>query len=569
MKKNERSGDPTVEDIRRFRLVLSDGIHYLCGFLPSPLNHLVDSGELQEHCIIKLEDYQCNPLKNRVVLGMTSLQVLNGPVAAIGNATNVVNAASSGPHNDPPALETPKPYGSSSAVVQPRTVQEEGIVPISSLNPYNNHWKLKARVTTKSQMRTWNNSKGTGKLFSVDLLDDEDGEVRVTMFNDTADRLYDVFQVNKVFYVSGGSIKTANKKFSGHIKNDYEITLNNDADVRLAPDQGSIKLISYHFVPIASLTAAMKDTFVDILGIVTNVGPIGTIVSKSTNKEIKKRSITLADSSKGSVEVTLWNDFSENFTPLEIGNQNVLSCKNMRVSDFGGVSLGTSTASLLETDPDRSEAHQLRAWWDSEGTKASLLAMSSSVGGSGKASAPADRKLVSEVNDGQVGLDAPFYYDAKLTVIKIPFDMDNRVPWYEACPSASCNKKVVPDPTGAYMCEKCNKSYDSCEPRYIMSLQLVDCSDAIWVNAFNEVAVEILGNTLASDLKTLRDRGDELSIEKVMKKSLFNTFLFRVRAKLEDRQENAKVRHTLLSVSPLDPIAECKYLLNEIRMYAI
>eukprot|EP00954_Amorphochlora_amoebiformis_P004281 334276-Amorphochlora_amoeboformis.AAC.1 len=42
---------------------------------------------------------------------------------------------------------------------------------ISTLNPYQNKWVIKARVTHKGTMRTWNNSRGEGKLFSVELLD--------------------------------------------------------------------------------------------------------------------------------------------------------------------------------------------------------------------------------------------------------------------------------------------------------------------------------------------------------------------------------------------------------------
>lgn len=35
-----------------------------------------------------------------------------------------------------------------------------------------NRWTIKARVTVKSDVRTWSNAKGEGKLFSVNLLDE-------------------------------------------------------------------------------------------------------------------------------------------------------------------------------------------------------------------------------------------------------------------------------------------------------------------------------------------------------------------------------------------------------------
>ena len=50
------------------------------------------------------------------------------------------------------------------------------------------------RVTSKGNMRTWSNSKGEGKLFSLDLLD-ESGEIRATAFNAEADKFYDMVEV--------------------------------------------------------------------------------------------------------------------------------------------------------------------------------------------------------------------------------------------------------------------------------------------------------------------------------------------------------------------------------------
>lgn len=33
-------------------------------------------------------------------------------------------------------------------------------------------WTICARVTNKSQIRTWSNSRGEGKLFSIELVDE-------------------------------------------------------------------------------------------------------------------------------------------------------------------------------------------------------------------------------------------------------------------------------------------------------------------------------------------------------------------------------------------------------------
>lgn len=46
----------------------------------------------------------------------------------------------------------------------------------------------------KSAIRTWNNARGEGKLFSMDLCD-ESGEIRATAFKNECDKFYDMIQV--------------------------------------------------------------------------------------------------------------------------------------------------------------------------------------------------------------------------------------------------------------------------------------------------------------------------------------------------------------------------------------
>jgi replication factor A1 len=60
---------------------------------------------------------------------------------------------------------------------------EANVRPISSINPFQNKWVIKARVTAKPAIRTWSNQRGEGKLFSMDL-QDQSGEIRATAFNE-------------------------------------------------------------------------------------------------------------------------------------------------------------------------------------------------------------------------------------------------------------------------------------------------------------------------------------------------------------------------------------------------
>lgn len=56
---------------------------------------------------------------------------------------------------------------------------------------------IKARVTTKSPVRTWANARGEGKLFSMDLID-ESGEIRATAFKEQCDKFFDMIEVTHI-----------------------------------------------------------------------------------------------------------------------------------------------------------------------------------------------------------------------------------------------------------------------------------------------------------------------------------------------------------------------------------
>ncbi len=104
------------------------------------------------------------------------------------------------------------------------------IYPIEALSPYAHKWTIKARCTNKSDIKTWHNKNGEGKLFSVNLLD-ESGEIRGTGFNDQCDALYELFQEGGVYYISAPCrVQLAKKQFT-NLNNDYELTFERDTVV--------------------------------------------------------------------------------------------------------------------------------------------------------------------------------------------------------------------------------------------------------------------------------------------------------------------------------------------------
>ena len=139
-----------------------------------------------------------------------------------------------------PAVIKAEPNGGRSNGVQQQPPQRQqpssnkpggktNIHPIEALSPYASNWTIRALVTQKSDIRSWSNTRGEGKLFNFTLAD-ESGEIRVTAFNQQAEDLFERVQEKKVYYVRGGKVTLAKKKFS-NVQNEYELTLDRNYEV--------------------------------------------------------------------------------------------------------------------------------------------------------------------------------------------------------------------------------------------------------------------------------------------------------------------------------------------------
>lgn len=402
------------------------------------------------------------------------------------------------------------------------------ISPIELLSPYSHKWTIKARCTNKSDIKTWHNKNGEGKLFSVNLLD-ESGEIRATGFNDSVDNLYDLFQENSVYYISSPCrIQIAKKQFS-NVNNDYELTFERETVVEKAEESDDVPQVRYNFTSVSDLQSVEKDTTVDIIGVLTQVGDVDQIVSKTTNNPYNKRELTLVDDSNYSVRLTIWGKTANQF---DVPVNSVVAFKGLKVSDFGGRSLSLLSSGSLAANPDIPQAHRLRGWYDGQGSRAAFQTHAGVEGtlapGQQKQS---QAKTIAQVEEEGLGKsEKGDYFDLKASIISIR----QGTYAYPACQREDCNKKLLEEGDKWY-CAKHEQAFDKPNWRYILSLTVADHTGQKYMNCFNNEGEMILGKP-ADQLKEI-EAEDPSALEAIFSEANCRMYNFRVRAKLESYQD--------------------------------
>uniref|UniRef100_A0A3B4AAN1 Replication protein A subunit n=1 Tax=Periophthalmus magnuspinnatus TaxID=409849 RepID=A0A3B4AAN1_9GOBI len=544
----------------RFRAMMSDGRYSMTSFmLCTQLNYMAEDNTLAPHCICLIKRHVTNILKDgRRVVIILEIQVLK-PADQVGGKIgepvpytegknkHFISFTNRGFNRDmgkKPLSNMPSTPGGGSKVV-----------PIASLNPYQSKWTIRARVTNKSTIRTWSNSRGDGKLFSMEIVD-ESGEIRVTGFNQEVDKFYELIEAGKVYYFSRASLKIANKQYTS-VKNDYEMTLNGESSIIPCEDSCDVPMVQCDFVTIGDLEMKEKDSILDVIGVCKSVEEVTRLTTK-TNREVSKRNLNLMDMSGKVVTVTLWGEEAEKFDGI---GQPVVAIKGAKLSDFGGRSLSASFSSTLMINPDIPEAYKLRGWYDKEGHAMDAQSLTEVKGGGGGGNT--NWKSLSDVKTEHLGHgEKADYYTCIATIVYLR--KENCL--YQACPSQDCNKKVVDQQNGMFRCEKCDKEFPNFKYRLILSANIADYGDNQWVTCFQESAEAILGQNSAY-LGQLKE-SNEAAFDEVFQQANFNTFIFRSRVKLETYNDESRIKATVMEVKPVDHKEYSKRLIMNIRKLA-
>jgi replication factor A1 len=454
-----------------------------------------------------------------------------------------------------------------------RNESHANILPINALNSYQNRWTIKARVTSKSDIRRYSNARGEGKFFSFDLLDGQDGEIRAVGWNDQCDRFFDAVEQGRVYYISKASLRNKRGNYN-QTRHQYEIHLETNSVIEPAEDEYDhgvkIKSTSFNFQTIATLEDAPRGAIVDVIGVVESIEEPSTITRKD-GSETTKRELRIKDASNTSINLTLWGNYvstpgEEIKAAIAASQHPVLGCKGVRVGDFGGKNISTVAASQLVVNPeDCTETAALREWYSEKGQKMTAQALSNAPGGSKRQEW---RIGMNQIRGEGLGLGGePAWVQA---LVAISYVRPERFS-YPACKleynGKQCNKKVVqsdePGADGRWFCDRCNASNDSPEHRYILSFKGMDHIGESWMTAFQETAPAITGIS-ANDLVALHEeeaRTENPSFSRKCKEFPWQLYVMKLKIVQEKYNDEDQLRVNVVRVDPVDYKAETAWTL--------
>eukprot|EP00029_Vermamoeba_vermiformis_P008576 TRINITY_DN4060_c0_g1_i1.p1 TRINITY_DN4060_c0_g1~~TRINITY_DN4060_c0_g1_i1.p1 ORF type:complete len:640 (+),score=209.03 TRINITY_DN4060_c0_g1_i1:32-1921(+) len=573
----------------KHRLIVSDGVHFMQAILASQLSHYVADGTVAALSIVKVTQYNINDVNNRKLLLLLNLEgvhpsfpnKLGSPNSIEGGAAPVQQGQQpqQQQYAQQPQQRAPAPqqggaprnnnYGQQQQGGQQQQQfqagNDSGVHPISALNPYQPRWTIRARCTFKADIKNFNNDKGGGKLFSVDLLD-ESGEIRAVAFGDAVDTLYPIFQIDQIYKISGGTLRFANKKFNS-LKNDYEIVLDTNSLVqRIDGANVRVPKVHYSFVNIDQISDVNANEVIDVIGIVKDQGELGSVKTKKDGRDLAKRNVTLVDTTDRAIDVTLWGDHATNFMLPDGEVHPVLVVKSVKVSDYNGRSLGSTFSSRVEFNPAIDKTRELREWWDSQDVSTHTIhsltqTRAPYTGGAreGGSARNAPEKTFEQVKTEGLGLTEPSTFKTRATVMFIKQDPIH----YDACPE--CKKKVSSQGAGFFCDKKCMKPVER-QCRYVLSFTAYDHTNSRWLSAFDEAGQVLFGMDAAQLVPIKESNNDQF--QALVQEAMFKTYNFTVRAKMENFEGSTNgpmLKCSVVHMAPVDYVADSAKLIESIN----
>ncbi|XP_059076610.1 replication protein A 70 kDa DNA-binding subunit A-like [Cryptomeria japonica] len=504
-----------TDDTNRHKLVLSDGKYMQLGILPSKYATLIDSDILKIGTIV-------------YTIVILSLQVKQSVCPFFGKPEYLFK------EQQPEIMSEDKPSTSKQSLQfatelpSPQTTTFENISPIKTLNPYQNKWTIKGKVTHKRPIKAYSTATKNGHVFSFDIVDCDGSEIRITCFDEIAKLHYNRVDIGSHYIISKGSVKEANARYN-KLNSHLEITLSNTSTVKRCTNKEQADQQTAPFTPISELFQLTNNTVVDVIGLVLYVGDIIPIHRKD-GSQTQKRVVKINDLSGSTFDINLWGPIAEQ-KGLELKNMLtndsvvILVLRNARVGYSNGKLVNIIAATTLHINPSFPEAGLLTSRGKDPLLDVPFVAKTIHIDGK------YTRMTISSIRE-QMSIRPETIQTTLLAILRY-VNVNDQHFYYTACPlivnGRPCKKKCT-----------------------------------LWATAFDEGGNHLLHKT-ARQLYALQN--DATTIETpslVIKRVLSHYYSFTLLVSTKTYNSESKMKVTINKVAPVDFKAECHALLAEI-----
>jgi len=440
------------------------------------------------------------------------------------------------------------------------------VLPISEISSYIQKWTIKARVTSKSAVRTFSRGSGSGKVFSANLLDVHGGEIKASFFNEAVDSFGEKMQVGKCYCLSRGTVRIANQQFNS-CSHRYELVFDKGAQIEEAADDVEIQAVKLSVTDLRTVQSKTLPCKVDLCGIITAAGSVITFTSKDS-KELVKRDITIADDTCTRMQVTLWGERAKQEDKTFEGNP-VVCMKAVVVKEWNGGRTGSlSEGGALVFASTMPEAKRVQKWWVDGGSTQTFTALSVMGGGAGSMKSAKALDLAELRGISEQVIQTPEMYNivCRLALVQLQKRGEPQPLTYTACQELKegrglpCNRRV----DGSGFCPSCNRMGKSAA-RFTLRCRFADARDNAWLTTFHEAAEQVVGMKAEQALSIEQNEGGREALEGAINAKFFDQPLqLTVRAKWETYNGEARTNVSCIAARPVAHSQHGREMLKEV-----
>ena len=457
-------------------------------------------------------------------------------------------------------------------------------------------YKLLVKVTSKGEIKQFHSGKG--KLFSFVIMDELGNKMQAIGFDKIADKFKDEIVENNIYEITGGYIRTADKRFDPP-GSDYKLILSESSNIIKKDDleknfENRFTDPDNKFWNLNEIKEAPVNTIVNVVCIVADKG-------ETTNKDTKSGSILIrktmvVDQSNEKMELTLWR----NLTQLKFNNGDVLVCRKVRVNDFGGKNLTSTTESKIFINPipsdfpDLSQDIQNLKIFSEQNEFSKGLFSSNNKNDSDNTNKMENenekKNKISIININKSDINQKKEFNDKIVYIDyileemgkyILTDFDHRFPFYKiratvthlghteknfypGCPNRECNRKLSYT-NGDWICQSCRQSFKTPRYYYSLNIRVKDCSSEYWVDIFGKPA-EMIMNINADDYRNIMVNRDEEKLGQISEGVEYKEFYFLLKVRLNKYNDTTKKKFTATKIERINKKEDTNRLVNDIKM---